>query len=212
MKDKSQELTCPSCAAVGSREIQKRICIRNHMHSKPDILSGSFFEWECPGCKERFFITSPFLYNDSAHQFMVYYIPDFSEREYPIPTLFKTKKEYDTQASTLRIAANYVDFIEKIRIFEAGLSDRVIETVKMLYSKLTLQETNELVYSMVFEHQDDERNLHFAVFLENNDFETVVPLAAYEKTISDFAQLFTKEANDKFVVVDRQWVIDKLSQ
>lgn len=212
MKDKSTELICPNCTAAGSKEIQKRICIRDHMGSRQNIMSGAFFEWECPGCLERFFIKNPFLYNDSEHQFMVYYIPDFEERAHKIPTLIRTKKEYDTDASTLRVAANYVDFVEKIRILEAKLDDRVVETVKLLYSKLTLQETDEPVYSMVFELKGEELDLHFAVFLENKDFEVVIPCAVYEKTRSNFAHLFDGEAVNEFIVVDQQWVSERLSE
>lgn len=181
------------------------------MDSKEDIMSGAFFEWECPSCHERFFIKKPFLYNDSEHKFMIYYIPGFEERAQKIPTLFKTKKEYDTDASTLRVASNFVDFVEKIRILEAGLDDRVVEAVKLLYSKLTLQETDETVYSMVFERQGDNLDLHFAVFLENKDFEALIPHAVYEKTHSDFAHLFDDDAPDEFIVVDQQWVSEKLS-
>ncbi len=212
MSSKSTELICPSCTAAGSKIIQNRICIREHMDSKKDIMSGAFFEWECPGCSERFFIKSPFLYNDSEHKFMIYYIPDFEERAHKIPTLIRTKKEYDTDSATLRVATNYVDFVEKIRILESDLDDRVVETVKLLYSKLTLQETEELVYSMVFEHVGEDSDLHFAVFLENKDFETVVPHAVYEKTRSDFAHLFTSEAADEFIIVDLQWVSENLSK
>lgn len=182
------------------------------MDSKQDIMSGAFFEWKCPGCSESFFIKSPFLYNDSEHKFMVYYIPGFEERAQKIPTLYRTKKDYDTDSSTLRVTTNYVDFVEKIRVLEAGLDDRVVETVKLLYSKLTLQETDELVYSMVFERKDESGDLHFAVFLENKDFETVVPHAIYEKTRSDFAHLYSDETAQEFIVVDLQWVSEKLSK
>ncbi|MBT3320365.1 MAG: hypothetical protein HN948_02425 [Clostridia bacterium] len=211
MKSNITELICPKCEATGSKEIQKRICIHEHMDFKQDIMSGAFFEWECPGCSERFFIKNPFLYNDSENRFMVYYIPDFEERSHKIPSLIKTKSEYDTDSSTLRIAADYVTFVEKIRILESGLDDRIVETVKLLYSKLTQQETNNLVYSMVFEGGGVNDDLRFAVFLKDNDFEAVIPYTLYEKTRDDFSHLFTDETAEQFIVVDQQWVLDMLS-
>ena len=182
------------------------------MNRKQDILTGAFFEWECPECSNRFFIKNPFLYNDSEHKFMVYYIPDYKEISHKVPTIIKTKKEYDTQSSTLRIATNYVDFVEKIRILESGLDDRIIETVKLLYSKLTLQETGESVYSMVFESLSSDNDLRFAVFLNEKDFEASIPYAVYEKTRDDFAHLFSDETHEAFTVIGQHWVSEKLTK
>ncbi len=212
MKNKTTELHCPSCNAQGTKAIQSRICICDNTESKQDILTGSFFEWECPECSSRFFIKNPFLYNDSENKFMVYYIPDYTEASHKVPTIIKTKKEYDTQNSTLRIAINYVDFVEKIRILESGLDDRVIETVKLLYSKLTQQETDESVYSMVFESVSAKGDLRFAVFLGEKDFEAAVPYAVYEKTRADFAHLFSDESHEAFTVIDQHWVSEKLTK
>jgi hypothetical protein len=212
MKSNTTKLVCPNCSTEGEKELKKRICIRENIDAKDDILSGAFFEWECPGCSQRFFIKNPFLYNNSEYRFMIYYIPDFEERTHKVPTLIRTKKEYDTDSSTLRIATDYVSFVEKIRIFEADLDDRIVETVKLLYSKLTRQETGDPVYNMVFECIDEDKALRFAVFLKEKDFEAIVPYAVYEKTSNDFSHLLKSKINDEFIIVDQDWVAGKLSK
>jgi len=203
---KNFELTCPACGAKGEKTAISRICAsKTDDATKKALLEGSFFEWQCPECSGRFFINSPFLYNDDKRKFMVYLIPGFKERSYKIPTVIQTSKDYDTNSSKLRITTSFSAFVEKIRIFEAELDDRIVEMLKLLYINMHLQDGGEKVYDMIFESIDENGDLYFGVFLENDDYEQIIPKSVYDSTVLEFSSLLPEEPSE-FVVVDQEWL------
>lgn len=207
MKNKATKLECPSCSAKGEKEIPKRLCISQNPELKEQILNGSFFEWECPNCKQCFFIEDVFLYNDDENKFMIYLISGYDKRFQEIPTLLKTKSEYDTDNSILRVTSSFIEFVEKIRILQAGLDDRVIETIKAVYSQVYFQSHKENIYNMIFERIDDNNVLVFAVILQESEFAAEIPFEAYEQTKSDFTPLYSDVKDDAFVMIDQTWLV-----
>ena len=156
------EITCPACGTKGEKQISSRICASKiDQQKKRSILDGEFFSWQCPNCDEQFFINSSFLYNDDKKRFMVYLVPGFKESSYKVPTVIKASDDYNTEESILRIVPGFSEFVEKIRIFEAGLDDRIVEAIKLLYMNMHLQDGGKEVYDMVFESIDEERQSAF---------------------------------------------------
>lgn len=209
---KPKKLECPNCNTTGEKEMHSRICISEHPDAKPQILSGAFFEWTCPGCKRRFFIEDIFLYNDDENKFMVYLISGYTKRRQEVPTLLKTLDNYDTKGSTLRVSSSFVDFVEKIRILQVGLDDRVVETMKAVYAQIYSQNHDENVYNMLFEKQNDDDSLNFSVFFKDEDFAVDIPLEAYKQAAKDFSPLFGDHDEDAFVMIDQSWLADVLKK
>lgn len=205
------DLKCPGCGADGQRNMTKRVCVSKAPELKEEILSGSFFEWKCPSCGRQFFIDDVFLYNDSDKKFMVYFVPGYGEASLKIPTAVKTDEQYDTDNSVLRVAAGFVDFVEKIRILEEGLDDRAIEAIKAVYSAAYAETNGEKIYNMIFEDHENEA-LNFAVFLEDEDFTVDIPAAAYEQTKKDFSSLFKEPEEKVFLRIDQDWLKEVLSE
>ena len=204
---KNIEITCPSCGTKGEKQISSRICVSSiDEKAKSSILNGEFFSWLCPDCSERFFINSSFLYNDDKKGFMIYLVPGFKEASYKVPTVIKAGNDYNTDDSILRIVPGFSEFVEKIRIFEAGLDDRIVEAIKLLYINMHLQDGGREVYDMVFENTDENGSLLFGVFLENDDYEQAVPAEIYKNTTEEFALILPKEGHDEFVVIDQEWL------
>lgn len=206
---KIKHLECPNCKTKDTYETEKRVCITAQPELKDKILTGSYFEWECPDCHKRFFIDDVFLYNDDAKKFMVYLVPGYSESILKVPTLLKTKKEYDTEQSVLRVTESFVDFVEKVRILEAGLDDRVIEALKV-YSGITFKNSGNSIRNMLFEEINTEDNLRFAVFLEDNDVTIDIPIEAYEQAKRDSLKLFDEPEERAFLMIDQKWLTEQL--
>jgi hypothetical protein len=204
------DVTCPGCGEAGTREILKRACISKHPEIKEDITSGSYFEWKCPKCEKRFFIDDVFLYNDDERKFMVYYVPGFSKDMLEIPTVLKTDADYDTEHSILRVTSGFVDFVEKIKIFEEGLDDRAVEAVKALYSAAFSEANGESVYSMIYEETSESGELCFAVFLKDEDFTAEIPREAYEQVKGNFSGLFGEPEKKAFLRIDQNWLTGTL--
>lgn len=206
------DFKCPECGQAGTRDSQKRVCVSKHPELKEDILSGSFFEWKCPGCGKRFFFDDVFLYNDDERKFMVYYVPGFDKGALEIPTVIKTDSDYDTEHSVLRVAAGFIDFVEKIRILEEGLDDRAVEAIKAVYAAAYGETGGGSVYSMIFEETGESGALCFAVFLKDEDFAVDIPYEAYRQTKNDFSSLFGEPGKKAFLRIDQDWLLGVLGQ
>jgi endogenous inhibitor of DNA gyrase (YacG/DUF329 family) len=206
MKNKNLKVTCPDCGAKGEKTTSSRLCASNiDTETKNALLEGKFFEWNCPKCAKSYFINTSFLYNDDARKFMIYLVPGFKDKDFQVPTVIKTNKDYDTDASTLRIAPTFSAFVEKIRIFEAGLDDKIVEIIKLLYINMHMQDGGEKVYDMIFESVSEAGDLFFGVFLENDDYEQIIPKGVYDNTVLEFSSQLPEETRD-FVVINQGWL------
>lgn len=206
----TKNFECPNCQTAGQHTMEKRICLSKNPELKEDILSGSYFEWVCPGCAKHFFVDDVFLYNDDENKFMVYFVPGYDEETLPIPTLLKTDNAYDTAHSTLRVTAGFVDFTEKIRILEASLDDRIVEAIKALYASVHRDTWCEDVYNIIFEGIDDNDVLNFDVILEKEELSFGIPLDIYDKTKNDFSFLCDAKEGESFLLIDQNWLNNKL--
>lgn len=206
----TKQFECPECQTSGQHTMEKRVCISKTPQLKEDILSGSYFEWVCPGCAKRFFMDDVFLYNDDENKFMVYLVPGYDEETLPVPTLLKTDSQYDTSSSTLRVTASFIDFTEKIRVLEAGLNDRIVEAIKALYASVHSDTWGEPVYNILFEGVGENGELNFDVFLEKDDFSFGVPREVYDKTLNDFSFLCDQEEGKEFALINQNWLNRKL--
>lgn len=207
-----KKLTCPGCGAAGFLSSKSRICISEGHELREEVLSGSYFEWECPSCGKRYFYDDVFLYNDDIKRFMVYYVPGFDGQSFDVPTALKTDDAYDTKSSVLRVAADFVSFIEKIRILEEGLDDRAIEAIKTVYSSVHSESGGDKIYDMIFDETGESGTLCFSVFLEDEDFAVDIPRAAYEQTVRDFSSLFCEPDEKRFLRIDQKWLKETLGQ
>lgn len=206
----TKQFECPECQTSGQHKMEKHVCISKIPQLKEDILSGTYFEWVCPGCAKRFFVDDVFLYNDDENKFMVYLVPGYNEETLPVPTLLKTDSHYDTSNSTLRVTASFIDFAEKIRVLEAGLNDRIVEAIKALYASVHSDTWGETVYNILFEGFGENGELNFDVFLEKDDFSFGVPRDVYDKTHNDFSFLCDQDEGNAFALIDQNWLNRKL--
>ncbi len=129
--------TCPNCKKQFPFEVWNCVNVQLNPEMRKKVLDGSIFNFTCPHCKFSARTEYPILYDDMENHFMIYFC---SEED-----VEKSKKELNEKvgeikdsvseeifASTFfRITTNYVQFVEKIKIFESGNDDRLIELMKL---------------------------------------------------------------------------------
>lgn len=203
----SHTIECPACHTSGTHNIPAMADISVNPTLKDSLLNGSFFEWICPGCSRRFFVNEVFLCCNSERGYCVYLVPGFKEDTLPVPTVYKAVCN-----GTLRVTASFVDFTEKLRIFEAGFSDNVIEAMKAVYATVCQQTGQSTVYNMIFDAVQPDGKLGFTVLLEDEDISVNIPPEAYEHAMEDFEKLLSKDSGKVFLKVDQQWLANALNE
>jgi predicted RNA-binding Zn-ribbon protein involved in translation (DUF1610 family) len=202
---------CPNCAAPGVVQIDSIVRLSENPQTRDRVLCGVYFEWICPQCGGQFLIDDVFLYYDDIRQFMIYYVPGYKEASLPVPTLIRAKDGFDSEHSTLRVTARFLDLAEKIRIFEAGLDDRLVEAVKM-YCSINIAKTGDAADDILFEEKDEDDTLFFSVYRNGECIGLPVPMEGYWRVQSDLAPLFDSPPKEAFIMIDQHWLADVLGR
>jgi hypothetical protein len=195
-----KKIECLACQATGVHSMPPMVNISAEPAIKERLLTGSFFEWVCPGCSRRYYGDDVLLCCNPDRNYCVYLVPGYSDDTLPIPTVYKSRCK-----GTLRVALSFVDFVEKLRIFEAGLDDRVIEAMKSVFATVSSQSGQPPVYQMLFEEISEDGNLGFFVQYEEDEMVIGLPREAYDRAAEDFGPLFPKDDGSSFVKVDQSW-------
>lgn len=98
---------------------------------KEKILSNKLFKYPCPQCKDVFDIEHEFTYHDPERKYIIWLQLPY-EGKTPFQTLPPYKMfEIAPKEYKYRIVNTREDLAEKIKIFDANLDDKVIETIKI---------------------------------------------------------------------------------
>ncbi|MCH5172753.1 MAG: CpXC domain-containing protein [Bacteroidales bacterium] len=110
-------VTCSSCGKGYEADVYRHIDAQDDPQMKEAVMNGSVFVRECPLCGCRELIKTPVIYRDSH--------------------LLLCLSEYKIEAEGLdglsgRRVCDVGSFIEKVKIFDAGLDDIAVELCKFV--------------------------------------------------------------------------------
>lgn len=109
---------CSRCGAQHSAEVPQSVNAATQPDLREKVRSGVLFTWRCPHCGTLNLLNFPFLYHDPAEHLMLVLT--------------------DTPLGADGVPEGYIgrqvrsvgELIEKIKIFDAGLDDLIIELCK----------------------------------------------------------------------------------
>ena len=118
---RNDAVRCPECGCIIPFELYDSITSSLNPELRQQILDGPFETVVCPDCRAVSYIQYDSLSHDPARRFMVCVGTDYSDvfQQSDCPAGYK-----------LRYVDDYKQLAEKIRIFEAGLNDRIMEITK----------------------------------------------------------------------------------
>lgn len=199
--------TCPKC----SKEYEVSTWDSINVQLDPDLLEtlyhNEIFKFECPHCHEVYQIAYPCLYHNPEQKFIVWLVDEkISEDLKKNPLVpYEAKGNY-----TYRYCKKIMEFVEKIRILEDGLDDRIIEMAKMFCEKQLIDsqqaKAEEIAYTVYNLYKDDE----VEVVLMIND-----ELVRMKLNYKEFEKVFLQQEagyeirNNEFARVNRDWMIDR---
>lgn len=129
--------TCPNCKKEFPFEVWNSVNVQLNPEMREKILNGSIFKFTCPHCKFSAQAEYPILYDDMENHFMIYFCreEDVEENARQLKEIIAEIKDSVPEeifaSSFFRITTSYVQFVEKIKIFESKNDDRLIELMKL---------------------------------------------------------------------------------
>lgn len=156
---------------------------------KQKLMNGGINQIQCEKCKKRSYIEKDLLYHDMSQRLWVQMFPKADRpkwRELEDEHKETLKKNAMIHRYHFRLAFGRDELLEKIRIFDSQLDDRVIELMKLkiLEQDANLKEIPDAQLSFS-QYLLEEGELHFKlVSHEKNLTQTlVVPFEHYEEIL-----------------------------
>ena len=161
---RQEKVFCSRCGCIHEITAHASINAAQEPELKAAAISGELFTWQCPQCGTVNLAKYPLLYHDPEAKLLLVL------SEVPI------NADSCPEGYTGRLVGTVGELIEKIKIFDAGLDDIVIEMCKFV----TLQDLGRDVELKFFKMDGPDSDLTFT-FPENGQMQLLaVPLRTYQ--------------------------------
>lgn len=208
----SKDVGCPKCGAALRTQMWPGICVQENPALRARILDETIFDWKCPECGYTAQFVYPCLYHDRERKFMVYLVPNGSEKEFqPVDV---NQKFPQLAPVTKRVVSSPAELKEKILIFEAGLDDRAVELVKYALAGVLEEKRGKKAVRGYFSFADESENRIGFVFFPEDEKEPVLrrtSMDAYRKSLEIVKGQEIPESNS-FLPVDSLTARDILNE
>lgn len=123
-----QTMACRHCGAGTVVKVFSSVNAAEDPELSSSVRDGSLFVWQCPHCGSANLISAPFMYHDPGSGLMIWLSGGDEAAVDRARGLFSSEEAL--QGYTARIVDSVGDLIEKVKIFDAGLDDAVMEICK----------------------------------------------------------------------------------
>jgi hypothetical protein len=206
---------CPQCGQTQSANVHDAIDAVLDPALKADLLSSRLFQHTCAACGGRWHAARTLLYGDPVKLLLIWLHPGETDDEARrrLTEAIDDKVGLGVrEACTLRLVKTPPDLIEKVLIFDAGLSDMIIEMVKLTVAGLApAAQGAQLRFSPSQPGLLEGQKLPFAVLRPGEKVGTMnVPWAHYEMVINRFPGLLVsaEAAKGRLITVDETFALD----
>lgn len=208
-KEITLDTVCPNCGF--HQEVQYWGSINSDLNPelKARLMEGELNTYTCRQCFEVIQLGAATLYHDMSRGFMIYLLHDKEQHK-------QAEKEL---AGFIAMLPNYrfrfvdqeLHLIEKIRIFEDGLDDRIVELLKMLILNQVLeagQPPDLVLYSGMSESQGEPACDFIVRFRDHSESFQVSKKDSYEPLRQEFKEeLERDELNKRWLRVDPDYLL-----
>ena len=193
-------MTCARCGSTLSKETPSSLNVRITPEGKAAVLSGDLFVAQCPSCNHRQLLSFPFLYHDPDAQLMIWLEADEAALSRAAGILASAPEMQDYR---IRLVDSPGELIEKVKIFDAGLSDIAVELSKFV----TAREAGEALSLRFMGIDSAAACLHFACPRDGKMDILAVGLNVYEDCCGILSRNPVLEQNAKGPVhIDQAWL------
>lgn len=208
-KEITLDAVCPNCGF--HQEVQYWGSINSDLNPelKARLMEGELNTYTCRQCSEVIQLGVAALYHDMSRGYMIYLLHDKEQHR-------QAEKELAGFIAMLpnyrfRLVDQEIHLIEKIRIFEDGLDDRIVELIKMLILNQVLEagQPPDLVLYSGLSESEGEPTCDFIVrFRDHSESFQVSKKDSYEPLQQEFKEgLERDDINRRWLRVDSDYLL-----
>lgn len=161
---RKDRIKCPKCGKEIEIDVWDNIDLPYDEEQKKRILNNSLFKINCDSCKIIFPFAYRCQYNDMEQKYLIWFAPRADETEQKAIVAYNQQLKMDKPLQLARggyryrVVFNDNELREKVLIFDEGLDDRYIETMKVSYLPLLqekLTEDEAKILGIYFDKKED---------------------------------------------------------
>ena len=187
----TENITCPECGHEQEFTIWRSLNVTLNPELKDPLIRGELTTFTCEACGETTHVVYGMLYHDMDQELMI----SLSRDDVPPLDDLGPLQSYlqDMMKSyRFRLVRTRNELVEKVRIFDAGLDDRVVQLFKVvLRAQLAMAdhatEGQLLFYGRVDEDGGAQR-MEFVLLTDDDQVPFSVPWAEYAEFAPILAQ------------------------
>lgn len=222
----TQQIACLKCKKKSDFEFYGSINTMLDPTLKQRVKNFDIFKFICPHCGSEQFVNYSFLYHQMEDQLMIFYCQD-EEEVAKVRSLYADdfdtalnaqgeSETIDTTGYRRRIVIGADNLVEKIRIFDAGLDDRLVEIYKVLLYGQMQAELAEMpggdAVDDVFVDEQLDGSLNFVFVADGR----AVGAVAFSQDVYEVIANQYRDAVERLAptepVINQDWAFDILAQ
>lgn len=215
-----QTIACPKCGKLVGIDVWDSIDIPYDIEQKEKVLNNTFFKATCEECKISFPIAYKCLYNDMEQKYLIWLAPKFEEEEKAEVAEYNEKLKTDNRLRlaqggyTYRVVRNDNELREKVLIFDEGLDDRYIETMKIVYVpafKKNIAKDSKIL-GLYFDKKSSGDGYQWVLLFDNKKpVVTDINMDIYEDMKEKLHDLVEEKTGEGFVQISAPWALDVMT-
>jgi CpXC protein len=128
----SATISCPQCANSCRVMVWNTVNATNDPALRQRVLDHTINTITCANCKQKISVNTDLLYHDMDRKFLVWLVQPDRPGPFVLPDFAFKAAAKGWRSHRLRFVSSRDQLVEKIGIFEAGLSDFAIEALKLI--------------------------------------------------------------------------------
>lgn len=129
-----EPLHCPGCGREAMFTVFTSVNATLDPVLRRQLIEGSLTRFTCTACQHTADVSYPLLYHDMERQLLVWLVPEGETTPPPLGTILEEcgLARFSVDGDTLRLVRSRNELVEKVRLFELGIDDRLMELFKLL--------------------------------------------------------------------------------
>ena len=215
-----QTIACPKCGKMIQIDVWDSIDIPYDIEQKEKVLKNTFFKATCEDCKITFPIAYKCLYNDMEQKFLIWLAPRLEGEEKAEVAEYNEKLKTDNRLRlaqggyTYRIVRNDNELREKVLIFDEGLDDRYIETMKLVYVpafKKNIAKDSKIL-GLYFDKKSSGEGYQWVLIFDNKKPVIAdINMDIYEDMKDKLHDLVEEKTGEGFIQISAPWAMDVMT-
>lgn len=206
-----EKLRCPKCGCLNDITLWQSLTVSDSLDLKQALLKGELNVLICKDCGSRAIVPTPLLYHDEEKKLMLSFMPteNAEEANKQFESIKSSSKESgeleELKGYNLRYISDYNTLLEKLLIFDSGLSDKTIEVIKLM---VLLQEPDMAdKRTALFGKRYDDGSIE--IMVRNLDdgavFTSKAPPETYKTIHTALKSSGVKDISFDWEIVDREY-------